>query len=104
MCLCVCRGAESGACRDYNVGEAPEAATLAAAAEAGLAIPPGTAARQFDPETDIVRADLVLVMDKFTAADVLREARCPPCAPAVVRLRQSLANTMLTANLEGLHS
>jgi hypothetical protein len=32
-------------------------------------------ARQFDPEQDIVRADLVLVMDKFTAADVLREVK-----------------------------
>ena len=29
----------------------------------------------FDPANDIVAADLVLVMDKYTAADVLREVR-----------------------------
>ena len=63
--------------RDYNVGEPPEPAVLAAAAEAALVIPPDTEARQFAPETDIVRADLVLVMDKYTAADVLREVGCP---------------------------
>ena len=55
------------------MGEPPEPAVLAVAAEAALAIPPDTEARQFAPETDIVRADLVLVMDKYTAADVLRE-------------------------------
>jgi hypothetical protein len=30
---------------------------------------------QFDPAADIVASDLVLVMDKYTAADVLREVR-----------------------------
>lgn len=67
----------SSFCRDYNVGDPPEPAVLAAAAEAALVIPPDTEARQFAPETDIVRADLVLVMDKYTAADVLREVGCP---------------------------
>ncbi|KAK9844195.1 hypothetical protein WJX81_007742 [Elliptochloris bilobata] len=64
---------EARSTRDYNAGEPPDLAVLAAAGEAGLAIPPDTQARQFAPETDIVRADLVLVMDKYTAADVLRE-------------------------------
>jgi len=36
-------------------------------------LPEGAVARQFDHERDIVAFDLVLVMDKFTAADVLRE-------------------------------
>jgi hypothetical protein len=36
-------------------------------------LPAGFAARKFDREKDIVQFDLVLVMDKFTAADVLRE-------------------------------
>lgn len=36
-------------------------------------LPEGAAAKQFDHERDIVAFDLVLVMDKFCAADVLRE-------------------------------
>lgn len=40
---------------------------------AGLAPPAGFAAAHFQPAADIVSADLVLVFDKFTAADVLRE-------------------------------
>lgn len=36
-------------------------------------LPEGAVARQFNHERDIVAFDLVLVMDKFTAADVLRE-------------------------------
>lgn len=38
-----------------------------------MALPAGFQARQMKPETDIVAFDMVLVMDKFTAADVLRE-------------------------------
>lgn len=80
-CALMCSNtAMSSRRRDYNVGEPPEPAVLAAAAEAALLIPPDTEARQFAPETDIVRADLVLVMDKYTAADVLREVGCPTCA------------------------
>lgn len=41
-------------------------------------LPDGAAARQFDHERDIVAFDLVLVMDKFCAADVLREVRLTP--------------------------
>ena len=36
-------------------------------------LPEGAAARRMDFEADIVEYELVLVMDKFTAADVLRE-------------------------------
>ncbi len=36
-------------------------------------LPEGAAARRMDFEGDIVANELVLVMDKFTAADVLRE-------------------------------
>ena len=42
---------------------------------AGVALPEGFAARQLRPDVDIVHYDLVCVMDKFTAADVLREVR-----------------------------
>ena len=42
---------------------------------AGLALPEGFRARQLRPDVDIVHYDLVCVMDKFTAADVLREVR-----------------------------
>ena len=84
--------------RDYNVGEPPEPAVLAAAAEEALVIPPDTEARQFAPETDIVRADLVLVMDKYTAADVLREVGCPRCtcdAPGQVQHQPDKADAAL---------
>jgi hypothetical protein len=43
------------------------------AAEAAPAADGG--AVQFEPAADIVASDLVLVMDKYTAADVLREVR-----------------------------
>ena len=44
-------------------------------------LPEGAAAQQFDHERDIVAFDLVLVMDKFCAADVLREVG--PTAPCM---------------------
>ncbi len=59
--------------RPYNVGEGPEPAAVAAAATLGLALPPDHAARLFEPADDIVRHDLLLVMDKYTAGDVMRE-------------------------------
>ena len=45
------------------------------ASELNLTLPPNFAARQFESERDIVHFDLVLVFDKYTAADVLKEAR-----------------------------
>jgi hypothetical protein len=77
------------ASRDYCIGQQPHHAA-AAVAEAALGTPlAGTAAAaagsaaaaaaggavQFNPAADIVASDLVLVMDKYTAADVLREVR-----------------------------
>lgn len=59
--------------RPYNVGEGPEPAAEAAAATLGLTLPADHAARLFEPAEDIVRHDLLLVMDKFTAGDVMRE-------------------------------
>lgn len=41
----------------------------------GIELPADFQARQINPERDIVEFDVVLVMDKFTAADVLREVR-----------------------------
>lgn len=74
------------ASRDYCIGQQPHPAAdavaqaalgapLAAAAADGAAEPAAAAAGavQFDPAADIVASDLVLVMDKYTAADVLRE-------------------------------
>ena len=57
------------------MGEGPEPFVLEVAREEGLALPASFQARQLVPETDIVAYDVVLVMDKFTAADVLREVR-----------------------------
>ncbi len=72
------------ATRDYNIGEGPEASVLAAAHELGLVLPEGITARLFDHERDIVAYDLVLVMDKFTAADVMREVRVQGCTARAV--------------------
>ena len=52
------------------------------AQEEGLQLPAGFQARQLKPETDIVAFDMVLVMDKFTAADVLREVGPQPACTA----------------------
>jgi protein-tyrosine-phosphatase len=67
---CGCR-----ATRDFCAGEGPAPAAAAAAAELGLALPQRYEAEVFRDSRDIVYFDVVLVMDKFTAADVLREAR-----------------------------
>ncbi|WIA42861.1 hypothetical protein OEZ86_008786 [Tetradesmus obliquus] len=75
------------ASRDYCIGQQPHPAAdavaqaalgapLAGAAADGAAESAAAAAGgavQFDPAADIVASDLVLVMDKYTAADVLRE-------------------------------
>ena len=55
------------------MGEAPEASVLQELQRRQLDAPPSFAARRMDPAQDIVQFDLLLVMDKFTAADVLRE-------------------------------
>ncbi|EIE24509.1 hypothetical protein COCSUDRAFT_61938 [Coccomyxa subellipsoidea C-169] len=58
---------------DYNLGEGPEAVVSEVAAWNDVTLPEDFKARHFSPEEDIVQFDLVVVMDKFTAADVLRE-------------------------------
>ncbi|KAI7843239.1 hypothetical protein COHA_003073 [Chlorella ohadii] len=65
---CECRATQS-----YCVGEEAHPAAAAVAAELGLQLPEGYAAQQFKEARDIVEFDVVLVVDKFTAADVLRE-------------------------------
>ncbi|GAB4821620.1 hypothetical protein N2152v2_008666 [Parachlorella kessleri] len=65
--------ADAKASRDYNVGDGPEASAETVLTRVGLEAPPGFQARQFEEAADIVAFDLVIVMDKFTAADVLRE-------------------------------
>lgn len=63
------------ASRDFCLGEGPDPAAASAAADLGLALPQGYAVQQFKEAEDIVTADVVLVVDKFVAADVLREVR-----------------------------
>lgn len=64
---------ECRATQAYCVGEGPHEAAAAVAAELGLALPADYAVQQFEEARDIVDFDVVLVCDKFTAADVLRE-------------------------------
>lgn len=59
--------------RDYNQGEGPEESVLQAAEDLGIVLPDGFQARMIDHARDIVVYDLLLAMDKFTSADVLRE-------------------------------
>ncbi|KAH9547954.1 hypothetical protein CY35_11G062000 [Sphagnum magellanicum] len=63
----------SKASKDYNVGEAPDARAVEVAQELGLQLREGAVARVFDCTSDIVLFDLLLVMDKFNASDVLKE-------------------------------
>ena len=55
------------------MGEGVDVAAQAAAQQMGIQLPENFQARQIIPEKDIVQFDIVLVMDKYTAADVLRE-------------------------------
>ena len=55
------------------MGEGPDEAVVVAADNLSIFLPDEFKARMFDYEKDIVLFDLVLVMDKYTAADVLRE-------------------------------
>lgn len=66
------------ASRDYCEGQPPHPSAAAAAAALGLELPceaSAAGAQIFEPASDIVSSDLVLCMDKFSAADVLREVR-----------------------------
>eukprot|EP00239_Pterosperma_sp_CCMP1384_P002035 CAMPEP_0197854146 /NCGR_PEP_ID=MMETSP1438-20131217/24109_1 /TAXON_ID=1461541 /ORGANISM="Pterosperma sp., Strain CCMP1384" /LENGTH=298 /DNA_ID=CAMNT_0043468793 /DNA_START=356 /DNA_END=1252 /DNA_ORIENTATION=+ len=65
---------ESKATRNYNLGEGAERHVVEVAADLGYEID-GDAhiARLFDDGLDPVHFDLLIAMDKFTLADVLRE-------------------------------
>lgn len=69
------------ASRDYCLGQGAEAAAAQVAAERGWVLPPGYQAQQFEEARDIAEFDMVLVVDKFVAADVLREVSSPSWAP-----------------------
>lgn len=59
--------------RDYALGRPLPASVVAAAGRLGLQLPRSYRAALLDHAADIVSCDLLLVMDKYTAADVLRE-------------------------------
>ncbi|XP_024370148.1 uncharacterized protein [Physcomitrium patens] len=63
----------SKASRDYNVGESPDPRAVSVAEEFGLKLPAGATSCVFDCQADIVLFDLLVVMDKFNASDVLKE-------------------------------
>ncbi|MCO5569193.1 hypothetical protein L7F22_022903 [Adiantum nelumboides] len=58
--------------RDYNEGEKPDGNVLEVAGDLGLDISDHSAT-VFDCARDVVVYDMLLVMDKFTASDVLRD-------------------------------
>jgi hypothetical protein len=61
------------ASRDYNLGEGPELSATTVAAARGWAVPANYGAEKFDDRKDVILFDLILTMDKYTTADVLRE-------------------------------
>lgn len=121
------RGLESSvecmaaASRDYCLGEPPHPAVAPALLALGL--PAVSApARLFDDSTDLASHDLIVVFDKYTAADVLREVgptavaaaaqsrrfsgrgTQPPCAvahphPAIAHPQVSVYDTIAGADI-----
>lgn len=65
------------ATRDYTLGERPHPSAAAAARGLGVQLDSSFQATRFDYAADTVQFDLILVMDKFTAADVMREVASP---------------------------
>lgn len=63
------------ATRDYNVGAPPEPVVAEVASQMGVHLPQNFAPRKCDHAQDVVRHDLILVMDKYTASDFLKEVR-----------------------------
>lgn len=94
------------ATRDYAIGEAPEPSAVAAAESFGCEIQPGFAARKFDYEQDTVNFDLVLVMDKFTAGDVMREVLAHPlkCSHPVLNCSLFYLLLLLVTTVKGRRS
>jgi len=64
----------AAASRDYCIDEPPEASAYLAAECLGWTLPQDYKSRCFLPSADLAKNDLILVMDKFIASDVLREA------------------------------
>lgn len=63
----------SKAVRDYNVGELPDPRTLKMGKERGVVLKEEKIAEVISPAQDITAFDLIVVMDKFNAADILKE-------------------------------
>ncbi|CAI5996158.1 unnamed protein product [Closterium sp. NIES-64] len=63
----------SKAVRDYNVGENPDSRVVQLAGQSGVAVDAARQAALLRPAEDVVAHDLLVVMDKFNAADVLKE-------------------------------
>ncbi|CAI7820846.1 unnamed protein product [Closterium sp. NIES-53] len=63
----------SKAVRDYNVGESPDSRVVQLAGQSGVAVDAARQAQLLRPAEDVVAHDLLVVMDKFNAADVLKE-------------------------------
>ena len=72
-------------CRNYCVGDGPDPNAALVAAELDWELPRGYMAEQFNEARDIVAYDLVLVVDKFVAADVLREVGLLGAAAGALR-------------------
>ncbi|GJP81548.1 hypothetical protein CLOP_g11688 [Closterium sp. NIES-67] len=63
----------SKAVRDYNVGESPDSRVVQLAGQSGVAVEGSRRAELLRPVEDVVAYDVLVVMDKFNAADVLKE-------------------------------
>jgi len=64
---------ESRATQNYCVGEGPDKNAAAVAEEMGVDLTKQNGAQFFEDAVDIVYFDLLLAMDKYTLADVMRE-------------------------------
>lgn len=64
---------ESKGVRDYNVGERPSPRVLQLAVQSGVLVDEGKRAELMLAAEDVVIYDVMVVMDKFNAADVLKE-------------------------------
>ena len=68
--------------RDYNVGQSVDPIVAEVANDLGIPLPLGFASRTCNHVEDVVKFDMILVMDKFTASDFLKEVRRADCISA----------------------
>ena len=73
------------------------------AAENDITLPEDFKARHFSPDEDIVQFDLVMVMDKFTAADVLREVISRRSQLALKSVLQFQVHGLCLLSLSSIH-